>query len=399
MLGMNLVIPFLPFYVRTLGVTDEAEVAMWSGVAFSGTFFSAFFATPFWGTMGDRYGRKFMVVRAIFGLAASQVLIGLSQNVYQLVLFRILQGVISGFIASSLALVSTNSPKEKIGYALGFLQSSTAAGMVLGPLFGGILADAIGYREIFFITAALCATGGVVVLIGVQEHSTASPDGMRYSVLQNYRFLFGHRQLRIVGVSLVIAQMAVLMIEPIFALFIESFRTDTTYIATLAGGIFSIAGVFMVFSAPWWGRRNDRYGNRKNLSVALAGTSLAYAGHLVVTSLEQLGLLRAFLGFARGAVLPSLYSLVSVRTPADRRGGVMSIASSLTLLGNTIGPLIGGFVAGHFGIRASFIAASVTLLLLSVILWHTLEDERTIRPTPHSSSSVELTASNVETRP
>ena len=142
MLGMNLVVPFLPFFVRELGVS-EGEVAFWSGAAFSGTFLSAFFATPFWGSLGDRYGRKVMVVRALFGLAVSQVLVGLSQDVYQLVLFRLLQGGISGFIASSLALVSTNTPKNRIGYALGVLQSSTASGMVLGPFVGGLLADSI----------------------------------------------------------------------------------------------------------------------------------------------------------------------------------------------------------------------------------------------------------------
>lgn len=379
MMGMNLVIPFLPFYIRTLGVTDEGEVALWSGVAFSGTFFSAFFATPFWGSLGDRYGRKIMVVRAIFGLSISQVLIGLSQNVYQLVLFRILQGTISGFIASALALVSTNTPREKIGYALGFLQSATAAGMVLGPSVGGILADTIGYREIFFITAVLCAVGGVTVLLQVREIHTGTPDGRKYSVLQNYRFVLGNRTLRLVGMSLVIAQTAVLMIEPVFALFVESFGAQTPYIATVTGLVFSIAGIFMVISAPWWGRRNDTYGYRKNLSFALAGVSAAYAGHILVGTLEQLGILRAFLGFVRGGVLPTLYSVASLHAPGDRRGGVMAIASSLTLLGNTAGPLLGGFVAGTLGIRASFVVASITLLLLSTIIWRNLGDPPVIQ--------------------
>jgi DHA1 family multidrug resistance protein-like MFS transporter len=386
MMGMNLVIPFLPFFVRDLGITDEADVALWSGVAFSGTFLSAFFATPFWGTMGDRYGRKPMVVRAIFGLAVSQALIGLSQNVYQLVLFRILQGAISGFIASSLALVSTNTPKEKIGYAMGLLQSSTAGGMVLGPFVGGLLADTLGYRPIFFVTAVLCAVGGVAVLNAVQESERTGSAGKVFTIRENYRFLATHQQLRIVGITLVIAQMAVLMIEPIFALFIESFRTDTKYLSTLTGSVFSIAGLFMVISAPWWGRRNDRLGHKKNLILALGGTSAAYAGHAIVTSLEQLGVLRAFLGFMRGAILPGLYSLVSIHAPAERRGGVMAIASSLTLLGNTLGPLTGGLIAGRLGIRASFVFASVALLCLTVLLWRMLADKHQPLPAPQTNA-------------
>ena len=58
------------------------------------------------------------------------------------------QGALSGFIAASLALVSANSPREKTGYALGILASATAAGNVLGPFFGGLLADAFGYRNV-----------------------------------------------------------------------------------------------------------------------------------------------------------------------------------------------------------------------------------------------------------
>jgi DHA1 family multidrug resistance protein-like MFS transporter len=374
MVGMNLVVPFLPFFIRQLGVTDQTELTRWSGLVFAGPFLLSFVATPFWGTLGDRYGRKLMVVRAIFGLALSQVFMGFSQNVVQLFVFRIIQGAISGFIASSLALVSTNTPKQNIGYALGFLQSSSAAGMVLGPFIGGVLADLIGYRTIFFITAALCTVGGFVVMANVREISRANVDGRRYTVLENYKLMYSNRQLRLVGITLVVGQISILMIEPIFALFIESFKTDTKYLSTLAGGIFSISGLFIVISAPWWGRRNDRKGYKKNLCIALAVIAVAYSGHIFVRNLVQLGILRAFLGFALGGVLPALYSLTSLHTPEDRRGGMIAVASSFTILGNMLGPVIGGFVAGNFGITTSFIVNSCMLLTMSIIIWNYLVD-------------------------
>ena len=386
MLGMNLVVPFLPFFLRDLGVSDQNELAMWSGVAFSGTFVTAFFATPFWGTLGDRYGRKVMVVRAIFGLALSQVLIGLSQSPLQVVIFRLVQGAISGFIASALALVSTNTPRKRIGYALGVLQSASAAGMVFGPFFGGVLADLIGYRAIFFVTAALCTTSGIVVAMHVKETFTRSHEESSSSVFQNYRLMLTDRRLRLVALGLVVGQMSILMIEPIFALFIESFKAETRYLSTLAGGIFSISGLFMVISAPWWGKRNDRHGVTRNLYIAFAVVGVAYVGHALVTSLFQLGILRAFLGFARGGIQPALYSLTSLYAPRDRRGGMMAIASSLTILGSMLGPIIGGFVAGHFGITTSFYVNSVMLLVLSGILWKYL-DGRTTPEAPGTSSS------------
>ncbi len=374
MVGMNLVVPFLPFYIRELGVSDPQQLARWSGLVFAGPFFISFFAIPLWGTLGDRYGRKAMVVRAIFGLGLSQALIGLAQTPLQLLLFRMVQGGISGFIASSLALVSTTTPRNRIGYALGFMQSSTAAGMVLGPFVGGLLADLIGYREIFFVTATLCFTGGVVVWANVREISRPGPETRRFTVLDNLKLVTGDRRLRMVALTLVVGQMSILMIEPIFALFIESFRTDTQYISTLAGGIFSISGFTMVLSAPWWGKRNDRVGYKRNLAIGLAVVGIAYAGHLIVADLVQLGFLRAFLGFARGGTLPALYSLVSLYAPPDRRAGIMAIASSMTILGNMLGPTIGGFVAGEFGITASFVANSLLLVTLSVLIWKFVED-------------------------
>ncbi|MCI0450167.1 MAG: MFS transporter [Chlorobi bacterium] len=139
MIGMSMVIPFLPLFVKELGVTETAEVKRWSGLVVSGVFITAFIAIPFWGWLGDRVGKKKMVLRAILGLAVSQFLIGLSQDVVQLFIFRMLQGALSGFIAAALALVSSNTPKEKSGFAIGFLASSTAAGNLLGPFIGGML--------------------------------------------------------------------------------------------------------------------------------------------------------------------------------------------------------------------------------------------------------------------
>jgi MFS transporter, DHA1 family, multidrug resistance protein len=375
MLGMNLVVPFLPFFIRQLGVTDADQLSRMSGIAFSGPFFLSLIFTPIWGMLGDRYGRKAMVIRALFGLGLSQALVGLSQNVWQLLFFRILQGAISGFIPAALALVSTNSPRERTGYALGLLQSSSAAGMVLGPVLGGVLADLIGFREIFYVTASLCIVGAFVVISQVTEARKSEAAAGKYTVLDNYRLMFTDRRLRIVGLLFVIGQMSVLMAEPLFALFIETFKTGTRYLSTLAGGMFSIAGLFMIVSAPWWGKRNDRSGYRKNLAVAFGVTSVCYAGHLIVTDLLQLSLLRSILGFARGGVLPALYALTSTYSPPERRGGMMAIASSLTVLGNLIGPIVGGLSAGRFGILAPFGANSIILLLAGILVW-TLLDER-----------------------
>jgi DHA1 family multidrug resistance protein-like MFS transporter len=373
MAGMNLVVPFLPFYIRELGVEDPESLARWSGLVFAGPFVLSFIATPIWGSLGDRYGRKAMVVRALIGLAASQLLIGFAQDVIQLLIFRIVQGAISGFIAANLALVSTNTPKDRMGYAIGFLQSATAAGTVLGPAVGGILADLIGYREIFFITAALCGVAGLVVFLSVTEQVRPGSGERSYSVFDNVRFMWTDRRLRLVGIAMVIGQLSVLMVEPVFALFVEGLSAGSKYVSTLTGAVFSVSGFFMVIAAPWWGRRNDTSGYRRNLTIALTVVGTSYLLHTVVGNLFQLAALRAVLGFARGGVLPALYSIVSLLSPTERRGGTMAIASSLTVLGNMLGPVMGGMIAGAFGITATFVVNGALLLALSLTVSRRLQ--------------------------
>jgi len=182
MVGMSAVVPFLPLFVRQLGVTELKETAMWSGFVFAGPFFISFFLAPVWGSLGDKHGRKIMTLRAVFGLAIAQIIIGFSQNVTHLFLGRLLQGALSGFLPAAMALIASNTPENKTGYALGLLQSSTAAGTVLGPLIGGVISDLFGYRFVFFSVAILLFFTGILLLVFVKEEN-------RVDGIQTYTFL------------------------------------------------------------------------------------------------------------------------------------------------------------------------------------------------------------------
>jgi MFS transporter, DHA1 family, multidrug resistance protein len=196
MVGMSAVVPFLPLFVRDLGVTELNETALWSGLVFAGPFFISFFLTPVWGSMGDKYGRKIMTLRAVFGLAIAQLLIGFSQNVNHLFLLRLLQGALSGFLPAAMALIASNTPEEKTGYALGLLQSSTAAGTILGPLIGGVLSDLFGFRFVFFCVAGLLFITGILVLIFVKEERKVERKNS-FSFWENWKLLLNDKALRI----------------------------------------------------------------------------------------------------------------------------------------------------------------------------------------------------------
>lgn len=376
MVGMSMVVPFLPFYIRELGVTNPDELEHWSGIVFSGPFILSFLLTPVWGVLGDRFGKKTMVLRAIFGLSVSQFLIGLSANVWQLFAFRMVQGAISGFIAASLALVSASTPKERSGYSIGILQTSISSGTVIGPFIGGFIADMTSYRTVFFITSAICFISGMLVIFNVRE--PASDDAKKlYTVFQNYNYVFGRSNILIVMLSITSIQISITVAQPVFALFVESMTKGTEYISTLTGAIFGTLGIFSVISSPWWGRRNDTKSFKKNITIAILGAGLAYMVHTFITNPYLLFPVRAFLGLCIGGIIPVLYSYINKNIEDDRKSGIMGIASSFTLLGNLLGPLLCTLLLYEIELRYIFLIAGILLLGNALLIYYNVKEIQT----------------------
>jgi len=135
------IIPFLPLYLeQELGVKGEAAIKFWTGIIFGISFLTMMIVSPFWGEIADRYGRKLMVIRSGIGLTLVIMLMGFARTPMQLFFLRLINGTISGFNPASVALVSINTPKEKVGFSLGILQAGVVAGSILGPVLGGLLA-------------------------------------------------------------------------------------------------------------------------------------------------------------------------------------------------------------------------------------------------------------------
>ena len=164
--AMTLLLPFLPLYVEQLGVAEHAAIVQWSGAAYGATFLSAALVAPLWGRLGDRYGRKSMLVRASFGMAFATALIGMSQNVWQLVALRFLIGLAGGYSSGSMILVATQTPRERSGWALGVLSSGIMAGTLIGPLVGAaaflLLEEGLGH-----LTTHWQAIMGLVLVVFV----------------------------------------------------------------------------------------------------------------------------------------------------------------------------------------------------------------------------------------
>ena len=362
-------LPFLPLYVRELGVTEPAKVAMVSGLLFAAPFFAATVATPVWGFLGDRHGRKLMVVRASFGLACATLLMGFATTIPQLFVLRIAQGAVSGFIAAALALMASSAPRERMGYALGTLQTAIPTGTIVGPLIGGTLADLMGYRQIFFVTSALNLFAGILVVYLVRRDLGSASSAGIGRVLDNYRTVFSSAQFRQLFFILFGCQFALMSIQPVMALYVESLGAHGRLLATTTGVIFAITGVASAIAAPRWGRSSDRSGYRRTLGRALLGSGIFALPQGLITAPWQLFVSRIFYGTFMGGIVPSVQAMIGLRAPAERRAGIMGVTSTALMFGNLVGPLVGGAVAGRFGLRTVFFMATAVFLTILVALY------------------------------
>jgi MFS transporter, DHA1 family, multidrug resistance protein len=363
MVGLTLVVPFIPFYIGVLGVKRVEDVERWSGLLFAVPFFIQAVAAPLWGVLGDRHGRKIMVLRAMGGIGLMSILSAFVRTVQELLFLRSVQGGVSGFVAAANALVSAEIPAERLGVAMGLLQTSLTAGGIVGPLIGGVLADLLGYPSVFVINGLMCWIAALVVLRGARETSRGTKRQAGPGVRANLAYFLRSPALRTTGLLLCASQMAVMSIEPIFALFVQQLGVPPARVATIAGALFSVTGIASMFGAAVWGRAADRFGEKRVLMAVQWGAAAAYAAQAAVGSPVPLFLLRTALGFFIGGLLPPLYTVVARHAPSDRLGGIMGLTSSSIMLGNVLGPLLGGLLSAVIGIRFIFLVTGVILMI------------------------------------
>jgi len=218
--GFNFVMPFMPFYIQELGITDVGKAAQWAGILTGVPAIVMTIFSPIWGSLADIYGRKIMVERAMFGGAISIFFMASVVNVYQLLFFRILQAALTGTVAACIALVSSSSPSHKMGYSLGLMQTAIFTGTCIGPLLGGVIADNFGYRNSFHITAMLLFIAGLLVFFLVKEdfHPLPKKEISSNNFWKNLRIVFSSRQLVIMIFVFFLVQFSVMIVNPVFAL-------------------------------------------------------------------------------------------------------------------------------------------------------------------------------------
>lgn len=363
-LAISQILPFLPLYISQLGVTSHEALSMWSGLTFSVTFLISAIVSPMWGSLADRKGRKLMLLRASLGMAIAILLQAFATNVWQLFLLRGVMGLTSGYIPNAMALVASQVPRERSGWALSTLSTAQISGVIGGPLMGGFIADHVGLRAVFCITAALLVVSFLVTLFLIKE-------GVRPTIKKSERLsgkaVFASLPYPALVISLFFTTMVIQLcngsIGPILALFIKSMVPDSSNIAFLSGLIASVPGISALISAPRLGKLGDRIGTERILMATLIFAVVLFFAMSWVTTPLQLGSLRFLLGFADGAMLPAVQTLLVKYSSDQITGRIFGYNQSFMYLGNVAGPLMGATVSAMAGFRWVFIATASIVLI------------------------------------
>ena len=363
-LAISQILPFLPLYISQLGVNSHEALSMWSGLTFSVTFLISAIVSPMWGSLADRKGRKLMLLRASLGMAIAILLQAFATNVWQLFLLRGVMGLTSGYIPNAMALVASQVPRERSGWALSTLSTAQISGVIGGPLMGGFIADHVGLRAVFCITAALLVVSFLVTLFLIKE-------GVRPTIKKSERLsgkaVFASLSHPALVISLFFTTMVIQLcngsIGPILALFIKSMVPDSSNIAFLSGLIASVPGISALISAPRLGKLGDRIGTERILMATLIFAVVLFFAMSWVTTPLQLGVLRFLLGFADGAMLPAVQTLLVKYSSDQITGRIFGYNQSFMYLGNVAGPLMGATVSAMAGFRWVFIATASIVLI------------------------------------
>ncbi|WP_077621051.1 MFS transporter [Bacillus sinesaloumensis] len=369
----TMIMPFLSLYIETFGDYSDSFVQRWAGLVFAATFVTAFFISPLWGRFGDRNGYKKILLITGTGIAISIFLMGYVTSVGQLFFLRLFMGVVTGFIPTSLALISAQTPKEIAGKTLGTLQMGNVSGALFGPLLGGLLADAVGFQYTFVLTATVILGAVVLVAFGIKEVRVNEKNTTvkKYTRKEVLAHIFTNPVLLTVMFISTLIQVANFSIQPLLALYVTHL-TDSSNIVFLAGMAFSATGFGNLLFTRQWGKIGDRIGHQKILTFLLLASSILFIPQGLVTELWQLVLCRFLFGMAVGGLIPCMTAYIRQVAPLSMQGEVQGYNVSFRFLGNVIGPISGGILSGFFGISTVFFITSGLFLVGAATLWFSI---------------------------
>jgi MFS transporter, DHA1 family, multidrug resistance protein len=364
--GFAFVLPFLPLFVRDLGVAEPRRAALWAGVLIGIAPLLAGLLAPVWGRLADRHGHKSIAIKALVSYVIILALSAAVTSVGQLLALRVGIGLFGGIGPLGLAMATAQAPREETGRAVGLVQAAQILSAAIGPFAGGILADTIGTRRTFLVTAALCALALVLVSVFYEER--------------------GHTERRAAGPSAtfaavtavpgVVALLVVLFVvnfigrsfTPILPLHLQDLGVKPARLASATGVLISVYSIAAALSATMLGRLSRSRSPRGLLLLTLFGGAAAVLPMAFVPRFEMLLGLAVLLGLVAGGSLTLCYTIGGLMVPEQVRTTAFGFFSGAALFGGAVSPSFAGLVA-HAALRGIYwVDAALYLALAAALL-------------------------------
>jgi MFS transporter, DHA1 family, multidrug resistance protein len=366
--GFSFAFPFLSIFIsKDLGVPQGRELDLWTAAIASVSGLSMAIASPIWGVMGDRFGRKPMLLRSMIGGAITVGLIFFARSPTDLLILRLLQGATSGTVAAATALVAAETPRNRVGWALGVVTSAVALGGAIGPVIGGLAAAAFGLRLVFLAGGVLLLLSTIPVMVIVRENPRRPRVGAQVGTLDLIKQRPGavHALTVLIGAQGLISVCNSATQQLVVLRLLEMLSNG---VSAFTGVAFGLAGVASSGAAIFYTRVTRRLGYVRTTAVAAVMVAVAVSLIAVAPWAAVVVAGVALNGLFSGVVIPATASMIGLETPPEAQSTVFGANASSVALGFAIGPAVGGAVAATAGVPAALIVIAVLAIGLAVLI-------------------------------
>jgi len=367
------VLSFLPLFLAELGLHDPGEAPMWAGLVSGVTPCMVALSAPYWSRKANQLGPRKVMMFILFTLMVTVGACAFTQTPWQLLMLRILQGVVGGYVPIGLAIIILITPEDKVPWAMGLYQASMVMGLVFGPLMGGLAADLLGYRAPFIMFSALtgfCMLGIYLFMPNLQFEHKVDARESQLSLIKS--FLVIPRVRLLVGL-LFLCNFGITGIGPILPLYIKHYmHMNDEFVATIVGIIIFGAGLFSALASISIGKITERLTMPRIIFTATWAVGTLFILQYIMPSIWGLGIFRAIAGFFMGFITPIANTLISKAVPIERRGIVFGAVSSVAMMGNVLGPVLSGMIARAFGYGAVFWSTAAIFFVAALFIYRSL---------------------------
>ncbi len=362
--GFTLVMPFLPLYFQQLGVHDVGAIALWSGVSLGVTPAMTALLSPFWGRLADRYGRKIMIERSLLSFIFLMAAMAAATKAWHVFALRAAQGLFAGYGSLAITMAADSAPPERVAYSIGYVQTAQRLGPAIGPLIGGAIAQVVGLRHAFLVTAAFYVIALVLVFVLYDERTVSHRTEPASAGRVTFRNVLAFENFILLMLVVFGLQFVDRSFGPVLPLYVAQLGTPPDRVALVSGVVFSIAAAAGALGHHACGallrRASAPHVIAGSVGVAAVGTAiylLAGAAWLLLAATPLFGL-------AIGIATTAAYTAASAVIPGAARGAGFGFLATASLTGLALSPIVSG-ILGATSIRGVFLLDTLALLLIA----------------------------------